>query len=249
MTRAQRMLGTLLMLGGLAGMASGQARAQEQVPSLRMDLLVLVPARGALRVFQEVVANRAGTVLIPLLSEARYVRGIGARASSDREGLVRMATIRRRAAVSYEVPWNGHAAALMFSAPTPIREAAVLAPSGLSLPGLLNPWFAKVGASPGLTPGNRPQLIAYVSGPISPAQPVILVLEQAQAQAEAVQADHGARWVKRLMLGAIGAFCVGALVLGVSWSGVWPVKREARRLWVRRAVGPLARHWGRWKGE
>ncbi len=227
----------------LVMVAGGAAAASVSAPTVRMEMVIVIPKGHRLAIFQQVVwQSQGGSGLVATLPGARNLRSIDAHLLYSGPSGALVNTPTGRFALRYSVPWNGHSSSLTLPTPASLGALLVLTPGSVVLPPVLNPLLQESGR--GRIPGvpNSPVFREWGASAIHAGTPVMMVFEQAAPLAPARKTGTypGAALAFQtgMALASLGALLVALNRRSdlVSRSGVWERLAEIRARYVRGVI-------------
>lgn len=233
------LIGMVLLLG-----LNTPAWAAAPPKSITMEMLVFLPQKGSLAVYQQVaLAGSAESAKIGILAGARQIQALGAQIASKSSGAVVVSGSPHSFALKYLVPWNDRSATLNVTQYLGVKALVVLVPPSLVAPTVLNPSLASAGE--GKIPGvaNSPKFKEFATTQISPGEQFSVVLESkavAAANAGTGTLPHNGTYPQmgtlfRVLLVLLG---LGGCYLAVNWKPLHG--RLPNRLRQEQLLGELA---------
>ncbi|MCL6563795.1 MAG: hypothetical protein K6U87_12395 [Firmicutes bacterium] len=201
------------------------AAASTPTSKVGMEMLVLLPEKGQLAVYQQVAMKPPlPNPVIGILRGASQVSVVGAQASLLSGDAVRVNGSPSSFAIRYFVPWNQRSATLTLPLYLASNALVLLIPSQLSVPQVLNPALASMGS--GKIPGiaNSPVFQEYATANLPQGEGFTIVVERAGLTATGqspVLPAPTSPWVSRGFEAAILAAVAGGLLLAVNWKPAW----------------------------
>lgn len=206
-------------------LAASPAAASTTTSKVGMEMLVLLPEKGQLAVYQQVAMKPPlANPVIGILRGATQVSVVGAQASLLSGDAVRIAGSPSSFAIRYFVPWNERSATLTLPLYLASNALVLLIPSDLSVPQVLNPALASMGS--GKIPGiaNSPVFQEYATANLPQGEGFTIVVERAGLTATGqspILPAPTSPWVSRGFEAAILAAVAGGLLLAVNWKPAW----------------------------
>ncbi len=208
---------------GLAGMALAvlPATASQAAGSsaIRLEMLVMLPAKGHLAVYEQVTMERpAPHPVAGIMAHAARIQVVSASVLRQGPGYLVMKGSPAKFAVRYDVPWNGRSGSYPIPAYFATGTVALLVPGSLDVPAVLNPSLAlkDQGKIPGVA--DSPVFEEYVTTNVAPGQSLPLVLEGPAAASASPPDPHGLTgpaWARALLVALMAG---SALLAGIaSW--------------------------------
>ncbi|MCY0907523.1 MAG: hypothetical protein OWR62_03935 [Sulfobacillus thermotolerans] len=212
----------VLVIIGLLGVALPVRNAWAQSsPSIRLEMLVLLPERGRLAVYEQITwATRVRDPVIGILPQAQAIH-TSTRASVEPGGILAMQGHSLQASARYDVPWNGRSGQYRLPAMSSIGTVALLIPQGVRAPAVLNPtWVLKErGKIPGVA--NGPVFKEYITTMVSAGESVPIVLEgKGEVGPTMSFQPQGPRWAMPTLSGLMMGLMVGVVLIVKRWRPV-----------------------------
>lgn len=205
---------------------------------IRMEMVVVLPQKGHLAVFQQVdLPQGGGVATIGVPFGASGVTAMGATLLRQSASAVVLKNPQAKLALRYNVPWNGQSLDLVLPAYAAVQSLVFLVPSQLTVPSVLNPALSPNGK--GKIPGiaNSPVFREYATSNVAQGQGFRVVLEKSGVKSSggsALFANSGSYpALGSVFQGLLVLLAAGAVILAFNWR---PAYRFSRNPLIRRQL-------------
>jgi hypothetical protein len=210
----RRLSAVLLLLAAVLWPAAAMAAT----PKASLELLVLLPQKHTLAVFEQVeMAPVAPEPSIGLLQGFQHLSPINVSVIAVSHDAARISGSPTTIAVKYSVPWDGTSTLLMQTLPVFTGSVVVMVPQSLTLPPVLNPnWtVSKSRKIPGLP--NSPTFRVYTTSNVQAGQSVAASVESSSSAPTTSLPASGFPLAGRAVEFGLGLAVLAGALVAVNW--------------------------------
>lgn len=215
-------LKTLLLMGAtLLCLGASSPAFAKTLPFIKTELVVMIPDRGKLQVFQQIQLRQPGNIPSEIISGARGVHVVGGFFNRTRHTI---GSQERNLLIRYWLPFHGASGALVVPVTRSPQQFLVLLPNTYQLPAVLNAHWAFVGSTRLTKVAGSPVFLEYALRPQGTSGNLPLVMEKT------VPRPEERSWSTWLMQMGLAALLLGSLVWALHRRSLKPtVQGEALR--------------------